>query len=315
MASIAPEKNPTTRSELTAEALSGQIDLHCHSTASDGILSPTALVSRAKSSGVSLLALTDHDTVAGIAEAREEADRLEMALLPGIELTACWGQRVVHVVGLNVDCESTELKNAIAERDVLRQSRAAQIAERLEKRGFAGAYEGARALAGGAVIGRPHFARWMVDEGHVPDTAKAFKRYLGAGKIGDVAVPWPELAATLTSIRASGGASVLAHPLKYGLTRTKLQALLVDFKCAGGDAVELVCGQQNPVQTREILALVERVDGLGGNEGAPRPPLLASLGSDFHQPGQPWRALGCVRLPPNVEPVWNLWQTGGIQIQ
>ena len=300
-------------------ALSGQIDLHCHSTASDGILSPAALVSRAKSAGVTLLALTDHDTVAGIAEAQAEAERLEMALLPGIELTALWGRRVVHIVGLNVDCAATALQMAIDERDTLRRERAAQIAERLEKRGFAGAHEGAQALAGDGVIGRPHFARWMVDQGHVSDTAKAFKRYLGAGKIGDVAVPWPGLAETLATIRASGGASVLAHPLKYGLTRTRLQALLADFHAAGGDAVEVVCGQQNPVQTREILALVQQVSapraGLSASADAVRPPLLASLGSDFHQPDQPWRALGCVRLPAGVEPVWNLWQTGALQAQ
>ncbi|MBB5209919.1 PHP domain-containing protein [Microbulbifer hydrolyticus] len=306
---------PIARPGLTAQALAGQVDLHCHSTASDGILSPAALVSRAKSAGVTLLALTDHDTVAGVAEAREEACRHGVSLLPGIELTARWGRRVVHVVGLNVDCEATALKRAILERDGLRHTRALQIAERLEKRGFAGAYEGARALAGPGVIGRPHFARWMVEEGHVTDTAKAFKRYLGAGKIGDVAVPWPEVGDTVDSIRASRGAAVLAHPLKYGLTRTRLQALLVDFQRAGGDAVEVVCGQQNPVQTREILSLVERVAALSGQDGRPGSPLLASLGSDFHQPDQPWRALGCVRLPAGVEPVWNLWQTGAIQVQ
>ncbi|WP_082859405.1 PHP domain-containing protein [Microbulbifer sp. Q7] len=309
MAPTASEKTPAARPWLTAEALAGQIDLHCHSSASDGILSPAALVSRAKSSGVTLLALTDHDTVAGIPEAREEAGRQGLTLMPGIELTACWGRRVVHIVGLSVDCEATALQSAIAVRDDLRQARAVQIAERLEKRGFSGAYDGARALANGAVIGRPHFARWMVDAGHVSDTAKAFKRYLGAGKIGDVVVPWPELAETLASIRASGGASVLAHPLKYGLTRTRLQSLLTDFKRAGGDAVELVCGQQNPVQTREIQSLVARVDGAGGADGSVEKPLLASLGSDFHQPDQPWRALGSVRLPAGVEPVWGLWRS------
>lgn len=317
--SVAPENTPFAQPKLAAGALSGQVDLHCHSTASDGILSPAALVSRANSAGVTMLALTDHDTVAGIAEAQAEAERLGMALLPGIELTARWGKRVVHIVGLNVDCRATALRAAIAERDRLRRARAAQIAERLEKRGFTGAFEGARALAGDGVIGRPHFARWMVEEGHVSDTAKAFKRYLGAGKVGDVTVSWPELEDTLASIRACGGASVLAHPLKYGLTRTRLQALLTDFHRAGGNAVEMVCGQQNPVQTREIQALVQRVNALAGgleaSDEVTRPPLLASLGSDFHQPDQPWRALGCVRLPPGVEPVWNLWQTDGIQAQ
>ncbi|WGL17743.1 PHP domain-containing protein [Microbulbifer bruguierae] len=294
----------TARSQpFSAEALSGQVDLHCHSTASDGILSPAALVSRAKSAGVTLLALTDHDTVAGIAEAQAEAHSQGVTLLPGIEFTALWGRRVVHIVGLNIDCEATALREAISTRDRLRVERAHQIAERLEKRGFAGAWVGARTLAGDGVIGRPHFARWLVDAGYVADTGKAFKRYLGAGKIGDVTVSWPDLRATVASIREAGGAAVLAHPLKYGLTRTRLQALIADFRDAGGDALEVVCGQQNPVQTREVLALLARL----GDSGAS---LLASLGSDFHQPDQPWRKLGGVHLPAGVEPVWNLWQTG-----
>ncbi|QKX18751.1 PHP domain-containing protein [Microbulbifer sp. YPW1] len=297
---------------LTEQALTGQIDLHCHSTASDGILSPTALVSRAKSAGVTLLALTDHDTVAGIDEAEAEARAQGLTLLPGIELTALWGRRVVHIVGLNVDRRATALVQAIRLRDQLRRERAQQIAERLEKRGFAGALAGARALAGEGVIGRPHFARWMVEAGYVSDSGKAFKRYLGAGKIGDVAVPWPDMVETISAIRSAGGAAVLAHPLKYGLTRTKLRALLVDFCAAAGDAVEVVCGQQNPVQTREILSLLDQVRAPAAG---PRGPLLASLGSDFHQPDQPWRALGCVRLPAGVEPVWNLWQTDANQIQ
>ncbi|MFD1216196.1 MULTISPECIES: PHP domain-containing protein [Microbulbifer] len=281
---------------------SGQIDLHCHSTASDGILSPTELVSRAKAQDVTLLALTDHDTVAGVREAEHAGEAHGVSILPGIEFTACWGRRSVHVVGLNVDCSSMSLQQGVAVRDRLRAERAEQIALRLEKRGFTGALSGARSFAGDGVIGRPHFARWLVEAGHVPDTAKAFKRYLGAGKTGDVAVAWPDLTETVATIRAAGGAAVLAHPLKYGLTRTRLLGLLTDFRDAGGQGAEVVCGRQNPVQTREVLSLLERVaaDGRG---------LLASLGSDFHQPDQPWRELGSVRLPAGVEPIWNLWQT------
>ncbi|WP_226664940.1 PHP domain-containing protein [Microbulbifer aggregans] len=289
-------------SGFTELALSGQIDLHCHSTASDGILSPAALVSRAKCQGVSLLALTDHDTVRGVDEASRAAKCHDLTLIPGIEFTAGWGKRSVHIVGLNFDHESTEIRSAVELRDILRAERAEKIAEKLEKCGFHGALAGAAALAEGAVIGRPHFARWLVEAGHVDSTARAFKRYLGAGKAGDVSVEWPQLDETIRSIRAAGGAAILAHPLKYGLTRTRLLGLLLDFAGAGGDAVEVVCGQQNPVQTREILTLLEQVSAKGWK-------LHASLGSDFHQPDQPWRELGGVRLPPGVEPVWNLWQT------
>ncbi|MBB3060210.1 PHP domain-containing protein [Microbulbifer rhizosphaerae] len=278
---------------------SGLVDLHCHSTASDGILSPAQLVSRAKSCGVTLLALTDHDTVAGVAEAREAGDRLGVLVLPGIEFSSRWGRRQVHIIGLDIDPASTALRDAIELRDRLRDERARNIAAKLEKRGFPDALEGARALASG-VLGRPHFARWLVAEGHVADMAQAFKRYLGAGKVGDVAVDWPELADTIATIKAAGGVAVLAHPLKYGLTRTQLRRLLSEFRDAGGGAVELLCGRQNPVQTRELRQLLDSVAGEGGE------PLRCSLGSDFHQPDQPWRELGCVRLPEGVEPVWAM---------
>ncbi|PCO06383.1 PHP domain-containing protein [Microbulbifer flavimaris] len=290
---------------LPSTAHTGLVDLHCHSSASDGILSPAQLVSRAKSCGVTLLALTDHDTVAGIGEARAAAAGTGVTLLPGIEFSSRWGKQLVHVVGLGVDTESPILRQAIAARDALRAERAERIAERLEKRGFTGALEGARRLAGAGVLGRPHFARWLVEAGHVQDTARAFKRYLGAGKCGDVTVEWPQLEQTVGEIHGAGGCAVLAHPLKYGMTRTRLLRLMTEFRSAAGDAVEVVCGRQNPVQTREVTRLV--ADAAQATSGAGT--LLCSVGSDFHQPGQPWRELGCAQLPADVEPVWNLWQT------
>ncbi|SDJ58506.1 PHP domain-containing protein [Microbulbifer yueqingensis] len=285
--------------DLPAHALRGSVDLHCHSTASDGILSPVALVSRAKSQGVTLLALTDHDTVAGVTAARAAGESEGVTVLAGIELTAAWGRRTVHVVGLDVDPGARALHDAIHLRARLRSARAERIGARLESRGFNGALAGASALAGDAVLGRPHFARWLVQAGHVESEQQAFKRYLGPGKVGDVRMEWPELAETVGSIRAAGGVAVLAHPLKYNLTRTRLGSLLAEFQQSGGAAVELLSGRQNPVQTAELRRLLEQYG----------PGLHCSLGSDFHQPGQPWRELGCVHLPADVEPVWNLWQT------
>lgn len=288
---------------VAADNLFSTVDLHCHSTASDGILRPAELVSRAKLRGVTLLALTDHDTVAGLAEAQYAAQAENLAVLPGIELTASRGRRIVHIVGLNIDVESTALQGAIALREKLRIERALMIAERLEKRGFVGALAGARAEAGDAVLGRPHFARWMVAQGLVKNAAQAFKRYLGVGKLGDVAVAWPDMAASIATIEAAGGQAVLAHPLKYGLSRTQLLGLLNEFQQAGGRGVELVCGQQKPEQTRELNALLQR-------QAVISQPLLCSVGSDFHQPGQSWRELGSARLPEGAEPIWTLWQTG-----
>ena len=253
---------------------------------------------------MTLLALTDHDTVAGVAAAQAEGLRQGVAIVPGIEFSASWGRRQVHILGLNVDPSSEALQAAIEQRDQLRQERAQRIGERLEKRGFSGALEGARRLAGEAVLGRPHFARWLVAEGHVEDMQRAFKRYLGAGKAGDVRVEWPQLAETIATIHAASGTAVLAHPLKYSLTRTQLRRLLLEFQQAGGSAIELLSGRQNPIQTRELRQLMVSVAAEN-----PAQPLYASLGSDFHQPDQPWRELGCVRLPEDVEPVWKLWQT------
>ncbi|WNZ55167.1 PHP domain-containing protein [Microbulbifer sp. MKSA007] len=289
---------------LSADLNTDLVDLHCHSTASDGILSPAQLVSRAKSQGVTMLALTDHDTVDGVPEAQQEGDCLGVDVVAGIEFSSLWGRRPVHIVGLNINPESGPLQEAIQLREQLREERAERIAEKLEKRGFSGALEGGRALAGDSVLGRPHFARWLVEAGHIDDTGKAFKRYLGAGKVGDVRVEWPQLSETIATIHSAGGCAVLAHPLKYGLTRTQLLRLLGAFLEENGDAVELLCGRQNPTQTRELKKLL-----LSAAEAAGKSMPYCSLGSDFHQPEQPWRELGCVRLPADVEPVWNLWHT------
>ncbi|WP_232053719.1 PHP domain-containing protein [Microbulbifer sp. GL-2] len=301
--STKPSENPLLRT-LPAELNTDLVDLHCHSTASDGILSPAQLVSRAKSQGVTLMALTDHDTVDGVSQAQDTGDQMGIIVLPGIEFSCLWGRRPIHIVGLNVDPASERLCDAIALREKLRHERAERIAERLHKRGFEGALEGGRAIAGESVLGRPHFARWLVEAGHVEDTARAFKRYLGAGKVGDVRVAWPQLAETVETIHAAGGSAVLAHPLKYGLTRTQLLRLLKEFSASDGDAVELLCGRQNPTQTRELRTLMSTVAAESGGSQ-----LRCSLGSDFHQPDQSWRELGCVRLPEDVEPVWNLWHT------
>ncbi|MFS1524924.1 PHP domain-containing protein [Microbulbifer sp. 2304DJ12-6] len=289
---------------LSTDLNTDLVDLHSHSTASDGILSPVQLVSRAKSLGVTLMALTDHDTVDGVAQAQCAGVQAGIAVVAGIEFSTLWGRRPIHILGLNIEPASEPLQRAIELRQALRCERAERIARQLHQCGFHGALEGARALAGSAVPGRPHFARWLVEVGHVADSARAFKRYLGAGKVGDVRVEWPQLAETIDAIHAAGGCAVLAHPLKYRLTRTQLLRLISEFLRSDGDALELVCGRQNPVQTRELSTLIT-----SGAKAAQRPVPPSSLGSDFHQPGQAWRELGCVRLPPGVEPVWNLWHT------
>ncbi|WP_285764297.1 PHP domain-containing protein [Biformimicrobium ophioploci] len=278
----------------------GQVDLHCHSSCSDGILSPAALVSRAKANGVEVLALTDHDTCAGIAEAVAAGAGLGVEVIAGIEVSVAWGKRQLHVLGLGVDPEHPSMEALVQAQRRRREARAEIIAQRLEKRGFHGALAGARAQMeeGAEVLARPHFARWLVAAGHVDSATRAFKKLLGPGKIGDVKPDWPELAEVVELLHECGGLAVLAHPLKYGFTRTVLRRLLSAFEECGGDAVEVVCGQQTPVQTRDLAAMAVEA-GLAG-----------SIGSDFHTPGQPWAELGIARMPDGVEPVWNLWQNG-----
>lgn len=271
-------------------------DLHTHSNASDGILSPAALVMRARQRGVTHLALTDHDTVQGLQSARAQAEIEGINLINGIELSCLWAGRGIHVVGLNVDASSVQLQQAIAAQQEARDARGIEIGKRLEKAGIPEALEGARRLAGDAVLGRPHFARYLVERGFSNSINGAFKQYLGAGKPGDIKHRWPDIADMVAAIRAAGGVAVLAHPAKYELTRTKLRELVAVFKEAGGQAIEVISGQQASNETEALAQITTQFD------------LYASCGSDFHMPDQPWQELGSfAQLPSSCRPVWQLW--------
>ncbi len=278
------------------------VDLHTHSTASDGILTPVELVSRAADKGVTQLALTDHDTMAGFYAAKAEAQRRNIQLVPGIEFSSQWKGRGIHIVGLGMDLDSPVLKDAVQGQEQRRLGRAVLIAERLENKGFFGAFEGAQLQAGGSVenpvmVGRPHFARWMLEQGHVTTIQQAFKKWLGAGKPGDIKQVWPEVSEVVGWIKESGGVAVVAHPDHYKMTRTKLKTFLDDFVEAGGRAMEVSSGPQAPNVTSNMAQLCREYD------------LLASCGSDFHSPGQSWLELGCYPpLPQDLTPVWQHWR-------
>ncbi|TDJ48256.1 MAG: PHP domain-containing protein [Gammaproteobacteria bacterium] len=271
-------------------------DLHCHSTASDGELSPDALVRRAMECGVDTLAITDHDTVDACAELHA-ADFPAIRLIPGIEFSTRWHNMGVHVIGLDIDLESTTLAAAIRQQKVARRERAAEISARLAKRGIEDALDGALSFAGNAQIGRPHFARFLIARGYVRSPGEAFRKYLGAGKAGDVKQYWPEMRDVIGWIRSANGTAILAHPAKYKLTNVRLAALADAFQTEGGQAIEVISGQQPIDVTR-------RLGKLCTDRG-----LLASCGSDFHGPGQPWSELGRFgSLPDSCRPVWELWQ-------
>lgn len=275
-------------------------DLHTHSNASDGILSPEALVSRAKSRGVTHLALTDHDTTEGLQRAGIIADQEGICLISGIEFSTQWQGVGIHVIGLNVDVDGKQLVAAIEQQSKVRLERAREIGRRLAQQGVQDAFAGAQALAQGSIIGRPHFARFLIDKGYVPTMNAAFKRYLGAGKAGDVKHTWPEIPKVIDDIRSAGGVAVLAHPNRYNLTRTKLRRLVAYFKESGGQAMEVVSGQQSSNDTVAMQGIAAQFE------------MYASCGSDFHVPDQPWQELGSFSpLPTQCKPVWQLWQEAG----
>jgi hypothetical protein len=270
------------------------IDLHCHSTASDGALSPSALLERASERGVSHLALTDHDTIAGLAEAGRAAQQLGIVLVPGVELSCLWKSRTIHVVGLDFDPGDTGFLGALEHQNENRWARARMIADRLDRLGVDGLLDKATAAAGGDVPGRPHFAEVLVGEGVVRNAAQAFKRYLGNGKAGDVKAYWPELPEVVRWINEAGGIAVLAHPRKYQLTATKLRELTADFRRAGGQAIEVSTSGQSSGDLGFLAELCRKEQ------------LLASQGSDFHFPGAPWCELGRImKMPDGLEPVWH----------
>ncbi len=272
------------------------VDLHMHSTASDGRLSPTALVQRAADKGVRLMALTDHDTLDGLEEAMGAARTAGIECLAGIELSARWARGVVHIVGLHLDPTATALRDGVRAQQAERRRRAEQIAERLERAGCEGVATRVMAAVGDGVPGRAHFARDLVAAGYAKTMQQAFDRYLQRGRRGYAPVHWARLEAVVDWIHAAGGVAVFAHPLRYHLSRGALRAAVQAFCEAGGEAIEVCNGGGGRDDPASAAALARRYN------------LKASMGSDFHDPEFPWVEIGRLApLPRDLEPVWQAW--------
>lgn len=273
-------------------------DLHSHTTASDGELSPEELIDRAIERQINVLAITDHDTTAAIAPATRYINekKLPLTLIPGVEISTLWENIEIHIVGLNIDIEHPAIKALLNAQSLCREARAIMIGERLAKAGIEGAWEGAKALAQGGQVTRGHFARFLVNAGHVASVNKVFKRYLAKGKTGYVPSQWCSISDAVTAIHEAGGVAVFAHPGRYGLSSKWLKRVTLYFKQQGGDAMEVAQCQQPPQEREQHAALAQSFE------------LKASLGSDFHRPCS-WIELGRnLWLPGGVEPVWTLWQ-------
>lgn len=270
-------------------------DLHTHSTASDGSLSPELLINRAIEQGVEVLALTDHDGVEGIDEAMSAARNTDLTLISGVEISVSWGNQTVHIVGLNIDHQNEALREGLAQLRQYRVGRAKEIAQRLEKAGISGAYEGASQYASPVMLGRVHFAKFLVENNYAKDIRDVFKRYLVRNKPGYVPGEWTSLKQAVEWINQAGGQAVIAHPARYKMTATKRRRLLTEFKQVGGVGLEVASGRQHPEEVKVLAKLANDFD------------LLASCGSDFHSPDN-WSELGLIsHLPSTVEPVWTRW--------
>ncbi|MEH6469922.1 MAG: PHP domain-containing protein [Halopseudomonas sp.] len=270
------------------------IDLHSHTTASDGGLSPTELVEMAAAKGLQYLAITDHDTCQGLDEARLAAKQQGVQLVAGIELSTTWANSGIHVVGLGIDDKHPAMLEAVSEQTQARARRSVEIDQLLQQRGMTGVMERARQFSSGDSLGRPHFARAMVELGYVETEPEAFNRYLGSGKAGDVRCHWPTLAKVVGWIVDAGGVAVVAHPLKYDLNWTRLRLMLADFVKAGGGGLEVSYGGENPNRVIDLVRLAQSFN------------LKMSVGSDFHRPEFHWTALG--KYPPlkgDIDPVWT----------
>jgi len=268
-------------------------DLHSHSTASDGTLSPAALLEKAHSAGVDVLALTDHDTLDGITEARRAAAVLDLELIPGVEMSVTWKAMTLHVLGLNVDPDNQALLAALQDLRVTRDQRAHQIAHKLAKAGIPGALEGARRHSRGKILSRTHFAHFLIETGRAASMQGVFKNFLVKGRPGYVRGEWASMEQALGWIRDAGGLPVIAHPARYRLTRSKLNTLVGEFREAGGVGLEVVSGSHNRDETLHMAA-VSRAHKL-----------YASCGSDYHGPEKPWVELGRLReFPAGCTPIW-----------
>lgn len=271
------------------------IDLHCHTYFSDGELSPEDLIAKAEKQGITCLSLTDHDTLAGYPRLEKAAANTSIRLIRGIELSTRWKKYDIHILGYGLE-HCTELEEVIQKQNQSRNERARQIGAALGLIGLKDAYDKACALAGHVRVGRPHFAQILVNEGFVKDMQGAFKQFLVRGKVGYIPTPWISIAEAVAAIKAAKGQAVIAHPLKYGLTRSKLHELINEFKDAGGEGMEVVSGETNVTQIKEMAATCLRFK------------LLASSGSDFHRDGSSRVNLGSQQLlPANCTPIWQEW--------
>jgi len=269
-------------------------DLHSHSLASDGTLTPASLVLAASDAGVDVLALTDHDTTDGIEEAGRQAAVAGIRLIPGVEISVSWESLTIHILGLNIDPQCEDLQAGLSGLRTFRDWRAEEIGRRLDRAGIPGAHAGACDLSRGRIVSRTHFAHFLVANGHARSMAQVFKRFLVYGKPGYVAGQWACLEDALGWIASAGGLAVIAHPARYPVTGSKLRRLVGEFRELGGVGMEVVSGCHSRNDINSMAGCARSMN------------LFASCGSDYHGPENPRVQLGrLAELPVGCRPIWE----------
>jgi predicted metal-dependent phosphoesterase TrpH len=270
-------------------------DLHCHSTASDGLLPAAEVARRAAKNGVDMLALTDHDNLDGLVSARAVANDVGMTLINGVEISIEWEGLQIHVLGFAFDAEDTTLNDGLAAIRSGRIDRAQRMSAELEKIGIRDAFEGAmRHAENPSLISRAHFARYLVESGVCKDMRSVFDAYLVPGRPGYVAHRWATLPDSIGWILGAGGIAAVAHPGRYKLTNRNMRRFLSEFKDIGGQAIEVMSGSHSPENVSTFTRIAKEYD------------FLASRGSDFHGPGESYVDLGKLApLPDGLKPVWE----------
>ncbi len=271
-------------------------DLHCHSVISDGTLTPEVLAKRAKSNGVDLWSLTDHDEVSGQDRAIKAAQAVGLNYLTGTEVSVSFAGKTVHIVGLGFDHNQSSIVSGLRATREGRELRARDMSSQLEKVGIGGAYEGALKYVGNPdLISRTHFARFLVDSGVCSDTSEVFRKYLTDGKPGFVEHKWAALSDAVHWITQASGIAVIAHPARYGFTANEEYALITEFMAHGGTAIEVVTGSHTDAEAARYAEVAREFK------------LLASRGSDFHSPNESRLDLGTLTaLPSDLTPVWTM---------
>jgi len=269
-------------------------DLHNHSYYSDGVMSPSEVVRLASEAECDLFSLTDHDTTDGIAEAQLEADKLNLNLINGVEISALWRNMAIHILGLGIDINNDILQTGLEHNQKLRKERAEKIALGLWRSGIKDALEKTQSFSKTDMLTRTHFAQMLISEGYCKDMKAVFRRYLTGKKPGGVRVEWQDFNEIVQWIHAAGGKALIAHPFRYRMTHTKIQTMLIDFKCVLGDGIEVVTGTSSD----EEIQL--------GSQWANKYNLLATCGSDFHGwPNQRVRIGNLRDLPDPEKAIWR----------